>query len=103
MPYMPRSRSAAIRSKSIRASLDRAQPLLLAYPALGARQRPRVPARRIFMAKERRPPKHHKVKPLAESRGSRPVHRGAAPPPPPSSSPPRRSTYIEAVALYEQG
>lgn len=38
-----------------------------------------------------------------QARSGRPQPQPAAPFPPPSSSPPRRTTYFEAVALYERG
>src|SRR5215510_593397 len=57
------------------------------------------------MAKERRPSKSIKAKAsgvLASK--ARPATRPAPPPAPPPPAPePRRSTYVEAVALYERG
>src|SRR2546423_7630761 len=63
------------------------------------------------MAKQQRRPPYRPVKPPAESpvaRSSRPGDsasrvRPAAHPPQSSSGQPRRSTYFEAVALYERG
>ena len=64
----------------------------------------RQPARKDHMAKHRRSAKPSKAKPRAASAELR--HPASAEGPPAPSLPPpieRRSTYIEAVALYERG
>src|SRR5262245_9012941 len=65
------------------------------------------PARRSLMTKQRRPSKPTRAKALASSDESRPPHpppQQSAPPSVVSAAPPaRRSTYVEAVALYERG
>ena len=59
------------------------------------------------MAKQRRPSKPTKAKAPASAAGPRrqPARkdRTPAPAPPSASATPRRSTYVEAVALYERG
>ena len=56
------------------------------------------------MAKQRRPSKPAKAKPASPSvqAGGAPL-RPAAPPVPLAAPPQRRSTYVEAVAVYERG
>jgi tetratricopeptide (TPR) repeat protein len=59
------------------------------------------------MAKQRRPPPRtpKSTPPTPSARASRPVEPGSQthPSSPPSAAPQRRSTYFEAVALYERG
>src|SRR5204862_7511344 len=62
-------------------------------------------ARRCVMAKQRRPSKPVKAKPASSSvvqAGRRPL-RPQTPAQAPQEPPQRRSTYVEAVAVYERG
>src|SRR5437867_382410 len=57
------------------------------------------------MAKQRRPSKPAKAKPVSSAavQAGRAPLRPAASGPPPPAPPQRRSTYVEAVAVYERG
>src|SRR4051794_7765547 len=56
------------------------------------------------MAKQRRPPPKPVRTPTAvPARPNTSANDGGPPPPAQPSGPPRRSTYFEAVALYERG
>src|SRR3979490_1695937 len=60
--------------------------------------------RTAFMAKQRRSaPRSTKALPDSSVRSERPAEEAALPRQIPSQTPQRRSTYFEAVALYERG
>jgi tetratricopeptide (TPR) repeat protein len=96
--------------------LDPAVTLLLLYGRFRRDFSPLIRARRSFMAKQRRPqPKpaastnlstKTSAAPSTPSTARRSASDGqspARPAPNPASAPQRRSTYFEAVALYERG
>ena len=86
-------------------SLDLIQTFCYFTAAFSTRQSPRISRAQVSsMAKQRRSTKPLRAKALTSS--VRPTLKGrAAPPAPPPAParPQRRSTYIEAVALYERG
>src|SRR4051812_17954918 len=87
--------------------LDRSPPFLILYPPLWGACLPGRPPAQTLMAKQRRPtPRQEKApaEPLsAISRLSRMPRSQFPAGEPQASQPQRRTTYFEAVALYERG